>query len=144
MPTERAASRPATGRGFALLGLLLVLGGIVGYFVVVFRFAAWLPSVRNNAAPNWMLVAAGVGLAIIAIRRAPTARLAKVLLGVDLVLAGLFAALLYVLPVVPSASGPAIGASAPDFALRDQSGAIIRLAEQRGAPVLLVFYRGHW
>ena len=145
MPTDpAAATRPATGRGLALLGLLLVLGGIVGYFVVVFRFAAWLPSVRNNAAPNWMLVAAGVGLAIIAIRRAPTARLAKVLLGVDLVLAVLFAAMLYVLPVVPSASGPAIGAPAPDFALRDQSGGLVRLAELRGAPVLLVFYRGHW
>ena len=145
MPTDRAAANhPSTGRGLAFLGLLLVLAGIVGYFVVVFRFAAWLPSVRNDAAPNWILVAAGVVLTILAIRRAPAARLAKVLLGVDLALAGLFAAMLYVFPVVPSATGPAIGAPAPDFALSDQSGSAVRLADLRGAPVLLVFYRGHW
>ena len=139
-----AAKPPTTGRGLAFLGLLLVVAGVVGYFVVVFRLAAWLPSVRNDAVPNWILVAAGLVLTILAVRRAPAARIAKLVLGVNLALAGLFAAMLYVLPVVPRASGPAIGAAAPDFALPDQSGRIVRLADLRGAPVLLVFYRGHW
>jgi hypothetical protein len=139
------AAQPRTGgRGLAFAGLLLVLAGIVGYFVVVFRLAAWLPSVRNDAVPNWILVAAGVALAGVAVRRRPSGRAAKVLLGVDLVLAALFAAMLYVLPVVPRASGPAIGAPAPDFALLDQGGKRVALADLRGAPLLLVFYRGHW
>ncbi len=142
MPREASARQGF--RGLAVVSLLLVLAGVIGYFVVVFRFAAWLPSVRNDAVPNWILVALGLGLAILAIRRAPTARTPKVLLGVDVVLAVLFAAMLYVIPVVPAATGPALGASAPDFALLDQSGNTVRLSDLRGAPVLLVFYRGHW
>ncbi len=144
MPAERATTHTSTGRGLAVLGLLLVLAGVVGYFVVVFRLAAWWPSVRNAALPNWLLVIAGVALAVLAVRRASSGRTAKVLLGVDLALAALFAAILYVVPAVPGASGPAIGAPAPDFALLDQSGKTVRLADLRGAPALLVFYRGHW
>jgi hypothetical protein len=145
MVGNRAAANGASrGRGLAFLALLLVVAGIVGYFFVVFHLAARLPSVRNYAVPNWLLVSAGLWLAIVAVRRARSARLAKVLLGVDLVLAALFAAMLYVLPVVPRASGPAVGAPAPDFALLDQTGRNVRLADLRGTPVLLVFYRGHW
>ena len=136
--------RPNTGLRLAFVGLLLVIAGIVGYFFVVFHLAAWLPSVRNDALPNWILVAAGVALTSAAVRRAPRALATKVLLAVDLTLAGLFAAMLYVLPAVPAATGPAVGAPAPDFALLDQNGKIVRLGDLRGAPVLLVFYRGHW
>jgi hypothetical protein len=145
MPIDAAApSSPRTFRGLAVASLLLVLTGVIGYFVVVFRAAAWLPSVRNDALPNWILVAVGAGLSILAIRRAPSARSPKVLFGVNVGLAGLFAALLYVIPVVPAATGPALGTAAPDFALLDQNGSTVRLSDQRGAPVLLVFYRGHW
>ena len=48
------------------------------------------------------------------------------------------------LPSSPRATGPTLGAPAPDFALVDQSGKTVRLSDLRGAPVLLVFYRGHW
>jgi hypothetical protein len=145
MAVDAAAPGPPRASWGLILGsVALVLAGVVGYFVVVFRLAAWLPSVRNDAVPNWLLVAAGVGLAILAVRRAPRARAPKVMLGVDIVLAGLFAAMLYIVPVVPAAAGPAIGAPAPDFALVDQDGKTVRLADLRGAPVLLVFYRGHW
>jgi peroxiredoxin len=44
----------------------------------------------------------------------------------------------------PSAPGPPVGAPAPAFALVDQRGKIVRLEDFRGAPLLLVFYRGHW
>jgi cytochrome oxidase Cu insertion factor (SCO1/SenC/PrrC family) len=63
---------------------------------------------------------------------------------VEIVLASLFATFLYVIPVVRAATGPAIGSPAPDFVLRDQSDSPVRLSDLRGAPVLLVFYRGHW
>jgi peroxiredoxin len=46
--------------------------------------------------------------------------------------------------VVPEARGPAIGVPSADFALADQTGRIVRLADHRGRPFLLVFYRGHW
>lgn len=144
MPREDATVRKMRGgRSLAWLALLLVLVGVVGYFFVVFRLA-WLPSVRNDALPNWLLIGAGLVLAVLAVRRRESGRSAKVLLGADVVLAALFAAILYVLPIVPMAAGPAVGAPAPDFTLRDDSGEPVHLAGLRGAPVLLVFYRGHW
>jgi hypothetical protein len=126
-------------------GLFLVLTSVLGYFLVVFRWAAWLPSVRNDAVPNWMLVVVGVGLSIVAVRRGVAGgRAPRVVLGVNLALAALFAALLYVVPVVPAASGPTVGAAAPDFEVTDHTGKVVQLADFRGSPLLLVFYRGHW
>jgi len=129
----------------AALGLALGLAGVVGYFVVVFRLGAWLPRVRNDAVPNWIVVALGLGLSGLAMARATRGRLVPgILLGLNVVVAAGFAALLYVVPVVPAAQGPSVGAAAPDFALPDQTGKIVRLADFRGKPLLLVFYRGHW
>lgn len=133
---------PRRGSGLAWLGLLLVLGGVVGYFVAVVSLPA-LPWIRNSGIPNWLLVGAGLFVGAVAARGGGR-RTAKVLLGVDAVFAGLFALMLYVMSAVPHAGGPAVGAPAPDFALADQTGRVVRLAELRGAPVLLVFYRGHW
>jgi hypothetical protein len=125
--------------------LLLTLTGVIGYLAVVLFLPAWVPLVRNHAVPNWLLVAAGLGLSLLAVRRAaPGAWLPRVSLGVNVCLAALFAAFLYVMLSVPAASGPAVGAPAPDFALVDQAGKTVRLADFRGSPLLLVFYRGHW
>jgi ABC-type transport system involved in cytochrome c biogenesis permease subunit len=129
----------------ALLGLLFGLAGVLGYFVVVFRLGAELPFVRNDAVPNWILVGTGLVLSALAVRRAGTGRrVPRVLLGVNAMLAVGFAYLLYGLTVVPATGGPALGAPAPDFSLRDHSDSPVSLADFRGAPVLLVFYRGHW
>jgi hypothetical protein len=130
----------------AALGLLLVLAGVVGYFVVVFRFGAWLPRVRNDAVPNWIFVVAGLVVSMLAMTRAVRGRrlVPGILLGLNVVLAVAFAGLLYVMPVVPEAQGPTIGAAAPGFALPDQTGKPVRLADFRGKPLLLVFYRGFW
>lgn len=141
-------SSAAPGRiplGLALGGLALVLAGAIGYFIVVVQLPGWLPSVRNHPVPNWILIAVGLGLGVLAVYRAPRGRwLPKVLLGASGMVAGMFAALLYGAFVVPAAAGPALGAAAPDFALRDQHGRERHLADFRGAPLLLVFYRGHW
>jgi hypothetical protein len=125
-------------------GLALVLLGVVGYFLVVLSFGAWLPSVRNDAAPNWILVALGLGLGLLAVVRARRRVVPGVLLGVDVLLAAAFVGFLYVFSAVPPALGPPVGAPAPAFALTDQSGETVRLEDFRGKPVLLVFYRGHW
>jgi hypothetical protein len=141
-------SRPARTAG---LGVVLTLVGIVSYFVVAFRFGAWLPWVRNSAAPNLGLVIVGLGVSVLAAGRAIAAprgtrgrRLAPALGTVNVLLAAAFLWILYGLSAVPLVSGPALGAPAPDFALVDQYGHGTRLAEFRGAPLLLVFYRGHW
>jgi peroxiredoxin len=51
-------------------------------------------------------------------------------------------ALLYYYPKPQIAS--AAGRPAPDFTLRDQDGQPFTLSTQRGKPVLIYFYRGHW
>jgi hypothetical protein len=43
-----------------------------------------------------------------------------------------------------SESAPAVGASAPDFAVPDPSGGSWTLDAYAGTPILLVFYRAHW
>ena len=45
----------------------------------------------------------------------------------------------------PRASPLQVGEVAPDFTLEDQNGHKVTLSAARGqAPVVLVFYRGHW
>jgi cytochrome oxidase Cu insertion factor (SCO1/SenC/PrrC family) len=36
------------------------------------------------------------------------------------------------------------GQPAPDFTLNDQDGRPFHLADQRGTPIVLIFYRGYW
>ncbi len=43
-------------------------------------------------------------------------------------------------PQIASAQGKA----APDFTVKDQDGRDFTLSSLRGAPVLLIFYRGYW
>ena len=133
--------RPAL---LAALGLALGVAGVVSYLPVVIHFGAWLPRVRNAAAPNWMLIALGLVLAVLALVRARRRLVPGLLVGLTVVVAAAFAAMLYVATAMPVRAGPAVGAPAPEFALVDQSGATVRLADFRGAPLLLVFYRGHW
>jgi hypothetical protein len=127
------------------VSLLLVLTGVLSYFVVVLFLPSLVPFVRNHAVPNWLLVATGLALSLWAVQRAaPGSWMPRILLGVNATLAALFAAFLYVMLSVPGVSGPTIGKAAPDFALVDQTGRTVRLADFRGSPLLLVFYRGHW
>ena len=144
--TATDARTPRSPLRAATLGVILAVAGVLGYFLVVFRLGAWLPGVRNDAIPSWLLVAGGLALSARAVARAASDRrlVAGGLLVLNVAVAGAFAMLLYVVPVVPDAQGPAIGAAAPDFALPDQTSRIVRLADFRGQPLLLVFYRGHW
>jgi hypothetical protein len=144
-------SSPRSGTRLAALGLVLGITGIVSYFVIALHFGAWLPQVRNSAQPNLTVVLVGMALSAIGVRRAfgtPPGgrgrRLAPALASLNVVLAAAFAWMLYGASTVPPVSGPAIGVPAPDFAAVDQNGRPARLADFRGSPLLLVFYRGHW
>jgi cytochrome oxidase Cu insertion factor (SCO1/SenC/PrrC family) len=46
----------------------------------------------------------------------------------------------YPKPQIPSN----VGKPAPDFTLPDQDGKPFTLSSLRGAPVVLIFYRGYW
>jgi hypothetical protein len=142
-PVSARESRPTR---LAAAGLALGLTAVLGYFLVVFRLGAWLPGVRNHALPNWVVIIAGLALSVRAGTRLRAGQrlLAGLLITLNLALAGAFAALLYVMSAVPAAAGPTLGVAAPDFALSDQRGHTTRLADFRGRPLLLVFYRGYW
>jgi hypothetical protein len=146
VPARTIGSDRRPRLALAALGLGLGLAGVIGYFVIVVRFGAWWPRLRNDAALNWLVVAAGVVLSCLAVTRTrPGRRLGVgVLAALNVALAAAFAWFLYVAVAVPRASGPAVGVAAPDFALADQDGTTVRLADFRGKPLLLVFYRGHW
>ncbi len=142
---------PAVPRRAAVTGLLCGVLGVLSYFVVVFRLGAWLPGVRNDALPNLALVGVGLALSAVGARRALGAPagtrgrgLGLVLGTANVALAAAFSWLLYGMSAMPSTAGPTVGAPAPDFALVDQAGHTVRLADFRGRPLLLVFYRGHW
>ena len=138
----------------AVLGLLLGLASFVGYAVLVVpKLSPYWPALRDRPLLNLALVAVGLACSAVGVRHAvgrrPThrgRRLAPLLAGLNLAVAGAFLWLLYVhsahLP--PSAHAPAIGSPAPDFALTDQHGQPIQLASLRGSPAVLVFYRGFW
>jgi hypothetical protein len=128
----------------AVAGVVVGILGVVTYFVAVLRFGALLPSVRNYAIPNLILIAVGLAISVAAFVRARRRILAGVLLGANVVVAAWFFAMLYVFSAVPPVSGPPIGSPAPSFALADQAGKTVRLEDFRGSPLLLVFYRGHW
>jgi hypothetical protein len=147
----QAPERPASAARPALAGLALGVLGVASYLLVVYRLGAWLPEVRNRALPNLALVAAGLALSGLGVARTLARRgsargrlLAPVLAVVNLTLASAFLWLLYGLAALPPAAGPTLAAPAPDFALADEQGRTVRLADFRGAPLLLVFYRGHW
>ena len=134
----------------AIAGPLLGLLGVTGYFAVVFLAGAWLPTVRDTAWPNLLLVAAGLGCSALVVRRArggagrgPRLRGATALAATNVGLGGAFLWLLYGMSAVPSAEGPPVGMIA-DAGLTGPDGSPVRLSDLRGRPLLLVFYRGHW
>ena len=139
MPAAGSRSVP-----LALLGLALGVVGVVGYFALVVELGAWLPGARNTAVPSWLAIAAGLALSVVALVRARRRLLAALLLALNAGLAAAFAGLIDVSFAVPPAHGPAVGTPAADFALADQTGQTVRLADFAGQPLLLVFYRGHW
>ena len=136
--------RRTRAAGLAAAGLALGLLGAGGYFVLALHLGPRLPALRNGAAPSWILIALGIAVSVMALVRATRRRVSGLLLGLNVAVAAAFAAMLYVVTVVPRVAGPPVGAPAPSFALVDQGGRTVRLEDFRGAPLLLVFYRGHW
>ena len=135
----------------ALAGSVLGIGAVVAYFALVRTLDPGLH--RRLEMPVLVLVALAAGLALSLLgvrqawRRSHRGRLlAPISAGLNLAAAAFFTWYLFVgsYAVPPATRAPAVGAIAPDFALRDHRGDEVRLSALRGRPVVLVFYRGHW
>ena len=141
-------------------GFLLVVVGLVSYV----PFFALFPITRDFPWVNLLLFAGGLALLCTGLMRAfrqPQLYRGKIfgpilavlsLAGISFFSYGLF----YAARQLPSAAeAPRVGQKAPDFALPDQNGKMVTLAElltsgpagAAGAQAngaLLIFYRGHW
>jgi hypothetical protein len=141
-------------------GFLFVVVGLVSYV----PFFALFPITRDFPWVNLLLFAGGAVLLCAGLMRAfrqPQLYRGRIfgpilavlsLAGISFFSYGLF----YVARQLPSASeAPHVGRKAPDFALPDQTGKTVTLAELlASAPAgaagakangaLLIFYRGHW
>ena len=123
------------------LGVLISLVGLVSYFT----FSARFPLLRDFPWLNLPLVLGGLGLSIWALRRRLSSwSTAGALLSAAC--AGLLVVYVFVLSnQLPGIDGVvAVGDEAPAFSLSDQDGSTVNLADFRGQPVVLVFYRGFW
>jgi hypothetical protein len=137
-----AVRRPRAGV-LAAVGLALGVAGVVSYFLVVFRFGAWLPGVRNHAVPNWLVLALGLAVSTLALVRARRRLLPAALLALNVGVAIWFAAMLYVFSAMPARSGPAIGGPRPCSRSRIRAGGPSGWRTSAGAAAARL-HRGHW
>jgi AhpC/TSA family len=131
------------------LGCAVALLGVFSY-----TWLAQFPITRDFPWVNLLLFCAGgilLGTGLVRAYNQPQIYRGKivgpVLAAISLFFVSLFAyEIFYVLRQVPrSAHAPRLGEKAPEFALPDQSGKRVSLAElisPNGA--ILIFYRGHW
>ena len=143
---------------FPLVGLILGLVAVVGYFAVVIQQDPSLKALLEWPVVNLGVLAVGVAFSIAGVRRALgrssgspgrrfLARTMAIGLGaVNLGLASLFCWYLFVYSyrLPEAAMAPAVDAPAPAFSLLDQRGQTVELEGYRGRNLLLVFYRGFW
>src|SRR5262245_22232094 len=139
-------------------GFLLVLAAPSLFGVVFFRF----PATRAFPCPPFLLLAAGLTLMTLGLRRAyrePHLYRGKIvgtiLAAVGVAIFALFGwgAFYFARQLPPSTGAPQVGQKAPDFTLPDKDGHPVTLSEllasgERGSKrvsgVVLVFYRGYW
>jgi hypothetical protein len=131
------------------LGFVIAVGGLFSY-----EFFARFPITRDFPWANLLLFGVGAALLLVGLFRAfgrPQVYRGKIFGSIFAALALLLFAffsyeILYVLKQVPlSAQAPRVGEKAPEFALPDQDGKQIALADllsPNGA--ILIFYRGYW
>ncbi|MGH8095569.1 MAG: hypothetical protein ACREIF_19230 [Chthoniobacterales bacterium] len=134
---------------FLWLGFVVVLAGVFSY-----EYFIQFPITRDFPWLNFLLM--GVGLALLAFglfrafgnpKRYRGKVAGSIMTAISVCLAALFSYVIFFsLRELPgSAQAPRIGEKAPSFALPDQNGRQIALADllsPHGA--ILIFYRGHW
>jgi len=131
------------------IGPIVTFVGAVSYFLYFARF----PSLRDVPWLNLPIVACGVWLSGVGVRRAFTlpgryrGRIGGalgLLLSVSLALLFCFYVFSLSYGVPPPTETTRSLVLAPGFTLPDQHGGDVRLGDLRGRKVVLVFYRGFW
>jgi len=131
------------------IGLAVTLAGALSYFLYFFQF----PDLRDFPIVNLPIVVVGLMMAAVGcwkVFRQRGRALGKMLAAAGFLLslgiANLFGfyVFVYSYQLPASADAPASQSEAPDFALLDQAGQIVRLSDYRGSKLVLVFYRGNW
>jgi len=125
----------------AVVSLLLAVAAPVAYILLI-----RVPTVRNHPGAYVAAFAVALALAVLALVRGRGRRWpAWIALGVSaLLLAGgtWFDLVVARVPMTPTVLR--VGERPPDFTLPDAEGRPVSLAQFRGKPVVLVFYRGYW
>jgi len=125
----------------AVVSLLLAVAAPVAYILLI-----RVPIVRNHPGAYVAAFAVALALAVLALVRGRGRRWpAWIALGVSaLLLAGgtWFNLVVARVPMTPTVLR--VGERPPDFTLPDAEGRPVSLAQFRGKPVVLVFYRGYW
>jgi hypothetical protein len=125
----------------AWAGPLIAVIGLVTYFA----YSAKVPMLRDSAALNLLLVAAGVGIAGWALVRRRSWKSWLGLAGAVLPAALLVGYVFVLSNQMPEGEGAAaVGDPAPSLELSDHTGRMTSLADFEGRRVLVVFYRGFW
>ena len=125
----------------AVVSLLLAVAAPVAYILLI-----RVPTVRNHPGAYVAAFTVALALAVLALVRGCGRRWpAWIALGVSaLLLAGgtWFDLVVARVPMTPTVLR--VGERPPDFTLPDAEGRPVSLAQFRGKPVVLVFYRGYW
>ena len=150
MSYESPSTPTGRRRNHALwIGPLVTLAGLISYFLV---FARW-PVLRDFPWVNLPLVLAGAAVSVVGFWRAffrSALWRGKVLgtLGLvfSLLVAGLFNVYVFVFSsMLPETTRLTLElAQAPEIALPDQQGRLVRLTDLRGRKVIVTFFRGFW
>jgi hypothetical protein len=122
------------------MGPLVAVIGLLSYFTLAVK----VPSLRDTAWLNLLLVTAGLALSVLALVRARSwSRWAGVAVS-GLAVVALFGYVFGLSATVPDSAGAvAVGDSAPPLSLPDQNGQLADLGDLPGR-VVVVFYRGFW
>ena len=127
-----------TGLILALLAVACLAGALGLWFHWIRRVA--LAGRRIYA---FALIGVGMGLAVAALAVGPGLA-GGILAGLTLVLGALWFGLAAISKQSRQAPAVAVGDAVPDFTAPDEHGEPVRLADLRGQPLLLKFFRGHW
>lgn len=129
------------------IGPLVAFAGALSYFTV---FVRW-PVLRDFPWVNLPLVLLGLGISIMALgRRRRDSKVSRLVAWTgalfSTLLAGLFCAYVFHFSsTLPAATAATMQMDqAPEFALQDQDGRVVRLADLRGKNAVLIFFRGFW
>jgi hypothetical protein len=139
---QMVTMNPRPQRRFRVLSAIspvLVLGGGVSYVALLD-----VPFLRSTGLLAFLVMGLGTALSVVALAKA-RGPWTWAVAGANVLMTVTFTYYFFVFAVLPEVQGLPRLTQAPDFAVRDHSGATVRLNDALASgPVLLVFFRGHW